>query len=244
MRKFFAIISYSFILSFVLLFCSCGSKESSSDSIANSASVNNIPPTRTSSSIPQGERHNARIRINNVGRLWELFNDSNKYHYTYAERLGIAPINTLSDVLFARRPLVKIVSCDDYYVDSLSHSVPYLVPEAANLLSRIGRNFIDSLASRGGDGYRIKVTSLLRTPMQVKRLRRVNVNSSDSSTHQFGTTFDISWAKFIPTDSNRTINEGDLKNLLAEVLQDLRKDRRCLVKFERKTCCFHVTATK
>lgn len=208
------------------------------------ATGSRITRTHSDVAVPQGPRHNDRIRVNNIGKLWEVFNDSNKYHYACAERIGIAPVHTLSDAFFTRRPLVKIETCDAYYVDSLTHSLPYLVPEASDLLTQIGYNFIDSLARRGGDGYRIKVTSLLRTPMHVKRLRRVNVNSTDSSTHQFGTTFDISWAKFIPADSTRTLHEGDLKNLLAEVLLDLRKEGRCLVKFERKTCCFHVTATK
>lgn len=229
----------------------CGNGDSSSDRIdsskldvASAASVPAPKPVANVVEIPQGPRHHDRIHVNNIGHLWEVFNDSNKYQYAHAERLGIDPMRTLRDVYFAKRPLVLIETCDDYVVDSLTHSMPYLVPEGATLLSRIGRNFIDSLANRGGDGYRIKVTSLLRTPMHVKRLRRVNINSTDSSTHQFGTTFDISWSNFVCADPSRTLDEGDLKNLLAEVLHDLRKEGRCLVKFERKTCCFHITATK
>lgn len=229
--------------------CSCGGSSAGDSETQNQVEATEVslpPITRKSSNvkIPSGERHHARIRVNSVGKLWEVFNDSNKYQYMHAERLGIDPIVTLRDCYYTRRPLIKIESCDAYYVDSLSHSVAYLVPEAANLLKQIGYSFIDSLASRGGDGYRVKVTSLLRTPMHVKRLRRVNVNSTDSSTHQFGTTFDISWSKFVPADTNRTIHEGDLKNLLAEVLNDLRNEGRCMVKYERKTACFHITALK
>lgn len=235
----------------LFLVYSCGKSDSgSSDSvnlpqqnIGQSASGRSANP-RNNTPIPVGARHHDHIRVNNIGPLREVFNDSNKYQYAYAERLGIEPIYTLNDAYFAKRPLVLIETCDDYVVDSLTHSMPYLVPESAALLSKIGRNFIDSLANRGGDGYRIKVTSLLRTPMHVKRLRRVNINSTDSSTHQFATTFDISWTNFVCADPTRTLDEGDLKNLLAEVLKDLRDEGRCLVKFERKTCCFHVTATK
>ena len=68
------------------------------------------------------------------------------------------------------------------------------------------------------------VTSLLRTPYTVKRLRRVNRNATDSSTHQFATTFDISYRRFHCLDSTRTVNEEDLKNLLGEVLLDLRRE--------------------
>lgn len=194
--------------------------------------------------IKQGPRHNDRIRVANLGSLAELFNDSNYRQYAYAEKLGITPIRDIGGAYFTKRPLIHITSNQYYFVDSLTHSAPFLVPEAASLLRHIGRNFIDSLAHRGADGYRIKVTSLLRTAQSVKRLRRVNRNATDSSTHQFGTTFDISWSNFKCADSTRTIDEGDLKNLLAEVLEDARREGRCLVKFERKTCCFHITATK
>ena len=193
--------------------------------------------------IKQGPRYHDRLHINSVGRLAEVFNDSNYAQDVFAEAIGIRPIHTLADAYHTTRPMVHIVSNEYYLVDSLTHSLPFLVPEAARLLKRIGANFIDSLGSRGADGYRIKVTSLLRTPATVKRLRRVNVNATDSSTHQFGTTFDLSYVKFACSDSTRTINEEDLKNLLAEVLFDLRNEQACMVKFERKTGCFHITTT-
>lgn len=193
--------------------------------------------------IKQGPRHNDRIPVNNIGRLADVFNDSNYLQYRYAEALGIEPIKNLRMAYRTRRPIVLVKSNKYYEVDSLTHSLPYLVPEAEKLLTDIGKGFIDSLRHRGADGYRIRVTSLLRTPHTVKRLRRVNVNATDSSTHQFGTTFDLSYTRFHCLDSTRTIHDGDLKNLLAEVLLDLRSRGRCLVKFERKTGCFHVTAT-
>lgn len=194
--------------------------------------------------IPSGPRRHDRIRVNNIGPLAEVFNDSNKYQYAWAEKLGISPIHSLGEAYRTRRPLRHIKPCEAYGVDELTHSVPYLVPEAADLLETIGYNFIDSLAKRGVDGYKIKVTSLLRTPSTVKKLKRVNGNATDSSTHQFGTTFDLSWSKFVCADSTRTIHEGDLKNVLAEVLLDLRRQNRCMVKFERKTACFHITVTQ
>lgn len=194
--------------------------------------------------IKKGPRHHDRIYVRPIGNLKQLFNDSNYIQYAYAEKLGITPITNLNEAFNTRRPIIKMESCEDFEIDSLKYSLPYLVPEASRLLHKIGKNFKDSLAARGADGYRIKVTSLLRTPHTVKRLRRVNVNATDSSTHQFGTTFDISWVNFHCLDTTRTIHEGDLKNLLGEVLQDLRSRGECLVIFERKTGCYHVTATK
>lgn len=195
-------------------------------------------PATAPLNLPSG-----RIHVNNIGPLRQVFNDSNRYHYAYAERIGIRPITSLSSAYYTNRPIVKITSNKYYTVDTLKHSLPYLVPEAAKLLEDIGKNFIDSLHARGGDGYRIRVTSLLRTPHTVKRLRRVNRNATDSSTHQFGTTFDLTYTRFDCLDSTRVINDGDLKNLLAEVLYDLRSKQRCLVKFERRSPCFHITAT-
>lgn len=185
-----------------------------------------------------------RIKVNNIGTLNKIFNDSNSLQLEAARKLGIDPIDDLSSAYFMKRPLIKVSSNEYYHIDSLRHSIPYLVPEAAALLEDIGKNFSDSLQKRGGDSYKIKVTSLLRTPEAVKRLRRVNVNATDSSTHQFATTFDISYTNFYCINENRQIYQGDLKNLLAEVLDGLRKDGRCLVKYEYKTGCFHVTVTK
>lgn len=185
-----------------------------------------------------------RIPIYFRGSLAEVFNDSNYQQYAHAERLGIKPIKDIGSSYFTGRALDKIESGEEYFVAPLTHSLPYLVPEARQLLSDIGRSFRDSLRKRGADGYKIKVTSLLRTPSSVKKLRRVNRNATDSSTHQFGTTFDISWSNFYSENPTHVVHEGDLKNLLAEVLLDKRKEGRCLVKFERKTCCFHITVVK
>lgn len=187
---------------------------------------------------------NGRLMIRSVGRLADVFNDSNKTQYQYAVLNGIAPIHQLRDAYYTSRPVVHIRSNERYEVDKLEHSMPFLVPMAAELLDDIAVGFIDSLKSRGGSGYRIKVTSMLRTSSSVKRLRRVNINATDSSTHKFATTFDLSYTKFHRLPGAPELNSEDLKNLLAEVLYDLRMDGRCLVKFERMTGCFHVTVVK
>lgn len=185
-----------------------------------------------------------RLHINPIGSLYKVFNDSNPAHLALAKRLGIQPVNSLRDAFHTSKPLVEITTNDHYLVDSLTHSVPYLVPGAAKLLDDIAVAFIDSLKARSGYGYRVKVTSLLRTQGTLKKLRRVNVNASDSSTHRFGTTFDLSYSKFQVVDSTLRIPQEDLKNLLGEVLLDFRNRSRCLVKYERKTACFHITTAQ
>ena len=133
-----------------------------------------------------------RIKVNYFGDMRKYFNDSNYVHWAEAEAYGLQPLDDTRSHWQLRRPIVKVTSCEDYYVDSLIFSRPYLVPEAAGRLREIGRRFRDTIQARGGGDYRIKVTSLLRTPQTVKRLRRRNRNAIDSSVHQLGTTFDIS----------------------------------------------------
>lgn len=225
---------------FIPLLVACGNKDNGEKSKSAELELSN-----EESGLQPGKVKGVRsIRVNNIGPLWKVFNDSNYLQLEAARRLGIEPISDLSSSYFMKRPIVKVESNEHYHIDSLRHSIPYLVPEAANLLDEIGKNFIDSLHKRGGDSYTIKVTSLLRTPESVNRLRRVNVNATDSSTHQFATTFDISYTNFYCLDEDRQINQGDLKNLLGEVLLDLKKQGKCLVKYEFKTGCYHVTASK
>ena len=184
-----------------------------------------------------------RLVIRHIFPLRPTFNDSNAVQLAAAKQLGINPIRSDADILNVRRPLVCVRSCREFYLDDLTHSFPFLVPEAAQLLSDIGRAFNDSLAARGGGCYRIKVTSLLRTPATVKKLKKVNGNATEESTHSFGTTFDISYGKFVIdslAEPYRTFE--DLKNLLGEILYDMREQGRCYVKFEFRQSCFHITA--
>lgn len=229
------------IISITLI--SCGGK------IDNEAQEEiTIQKAEDTQKINSGEKETNKgvrsIRVRNIGQLGKVFNDSNYTQLEAARRLGIEPITDLNSAYFMKRPIVKVESNQYYQIDSLRHSIPYLVPEAAILLEDIGRNFIDSLHKRGGDSYKIKVTSLLRTPETVNRLRRVNINATDSSTHQYATTFDISYTNFYCLDDNRQINQGDLKNLLGEVLLDLRNQNRCFVKYEYKTGCYHITVNQ
>ncbi|MDE7153882.1 MAG: hypothetical protein K2O00_05500 [Muribaculaceae bacterium] len=189
-------------------------------------------------SMPPGGR---KLRVRNVGTLGRTFNDSNYVHLAAARQLGIDPIQDMSDVWNNCRPLVRIRSNRYYFVDELTHSLPFLVPEAAELLEDISRSWVDTLHARGGGDYRLKVTSVLRTPATVKKLRRRNRNAADTSAHCFGTTFDISYAKFICDSVTTPRTQEDMKNLLGEILYDMREQGRCFVKYERKQGCFHIT---
>ena len=45
--------------------------------------------------------------------------------------------------------LVQIKPCERYAMDSLTHSIPFLIPQASALLDTIGANFLDSLSCKG-----------------------------------------------------------------------------------------------
>lgn len=175
------------------------------------------------------------------GSLRQAFMDSNYLHYAAGEALGIEPLVHDEVTWPLKRPLEKIRSNEYYYVDELQYSYPYLVPEGRELLDEIGRRFYDTLQNRGGGPYRLKVTSLLRTNHSIAKLRRVNRASVDSSAHLFGTTFDISYTNFPYSGGNPHRSQEDLKNLLSEILYELRNDNRCYVIYERKPGCFHIT---
>ncbi|MDE6811020.1 MAG: hypothetical protein K2J15_01585 [Muribaculaceae bacterium] len=206
--------------------------------------VSNPAGNASADTASHAEALRRRVAGNRIGRLGDIFNDSNHYQLEHARRLGIEPISDLRSYFHPRRPLVKVVSNEDFTVDKLSHSYPFLVPEAEQLLHDIGRNFREEVKKRGGGDYRMIVTSLLRTPVTVRKLRRVNRNATEQSTHQYATTFDIAYNKYDPVGGVDNTNYGDLKMVLAEVIEDLHQQGRCMVKYERKSPCFHITVVK
>lgn len=171
------------------------------------------------------------------------FNDLNDVQLAMAQKIGIKPATTREEAEEALHRMEKIETNDYYEVEELTHSIPYLIPEAASLLEDIGRNFQDTLRNRNASLYKIKVTSVTRTIDDVKKLRKRNTNSSKNSTHQYGTTFDISWVRYAKVDESDTldIDKDRLKMVLAMVLRDLKRDERCYVKHERRQGCFHIT---
>ncbi len=163
---------------------------------------------------------------------------------------GIEPVRTREEAqaYVDSMKLVNITNSPFYVVDKLTHSMPYLVPKAQELLNTICVNFVDSLISNGMPPHLPIVTSVLRTSKDIKRLQRGNKNATTNSCHCYGTTVDITYNRFYPINGNyytsrlqvAKYNER-MKKMLAEVLLDLRMQGRCYVKYERKQACFHLT---
>lgn len=188
------------------------------------------------------ERPDEPRRVANINFRRE-FNDLNDEHLEAARKIGVAAHDV--DNILEDDILEKVVLLDDeeaYMVDELTHSVPYLVPRAAELLSEIGRSFQDSLVAHHLPPYKLIVTSVLRTGKDVKKLGRRNINASKKSAHCYATTFDITYKRFHALSDEDDVAQIKLKLVLGEVLRDLKKQGRCLVKHEVKQACFHITA--
>ncbi len=181
-------------------------------------------------------------RVNN-------FRDLNEFHLKYARKHGITPMKSGSDLLqfekmVTRKRLVKIAENKYYVVNRLSHSHPYLVPEAALLLETIGSRFRSKLEEKKMPPYLFRITSLLRTRESQKRLSRSNMNASSNSAHLFGTTFDITYRSLIRKSSwgkKKVVTDPAAMKLLSDVIGELQKEKKLVVVTERKEACFHIT---
>lgn len=73
------------------------------------------------------------LKIIPFGRFSRAFNDMNDRHLEAARRLGIVPASSREEALSGNTHLCEITDCEYYKVDSLTHSIPYLVPKAKEL---------------------------------------------------------------------------------------------------------------
>lgn len=184
-------------------------------------------------------------RIYSVPGFEKTFPDQNDVQLIAAEKWGVKPVADSAAAAKSKKSLVYISSNPYYYVDRLRDSSPYLVPRAAVLLQDIGRNFFDSLQVKHIPLHKIIVTSVLRTQADVAKLQRKNANAKVNSCHLYGTTFDVAYNRYktveAPGEHRREVRNDTLKWVLAEVMRDVREQNRCLIKYEVKQGCWHIT---
>lgn len=172
------------------------------------------------------------------------FNDLQAKQHEVASRIGLSrPPQDREDAARMRRQLVEIKTTDNYVVDSLTHSVPYLISSAKRELDSIGAQFADILRRNGLPHYRFYVTSVLRTQEDIKYLQRSgNINSVTQSCHCYGTTFDLAYMRYDKVTCTRMyMHEDNLKLVLGQALLNEQRKGRIFVKYEWKQSCFHVT---
>lgn len=170
------------------------------------------------------------------------FNDMNGAQLLSAQKIGITPVRSLEE-LRAVSGLERVYSTEEVVIDDLTHSYPLLIPAAKELLEEIGHRYAALLEVKKYPLYALVVTSVTRTHESVRSLQQKNQNAIQNSTHMYGTTFDISWKRFIRSNrfDPRELPPEELKHLLSSVLRQLQKEKRCYVKYERRQACFHIT---
>ena len=169
------------------------------------------------------------------------FNDNNPHQVPGAKKYGIEPLEDRSCLTKKVKRKLKYIEENQYYaIDALTHSVPYLTPDAAKLLKDIGKNFQKKLRKYKMGEYKIIVTSVLRTKEDVRKLMKVNGNAVSNSAHCRATTFDITYRRYKHV-SGKQENASQLKYLLGEVMQELREKGRCYVRYETQQTCLHIT---
>ena len=90
--------------------------------------------------------------------------------------------------------LVEVKDGRGYRLARLTHSHGWLLPETYQLLKDMGNDFADALEGTASEGAVFRVTSVTRTDKQQRRLRRRNLNATNSkSTHSYGASFDIAF---------------------------------------------------
>lgn len=196
------------------------------------------PPTHSSSPSPRIVAYNGR-----PFSYKKAFADRNDKHLAAAGQIGLksGPANrAAAEKMSGQLRLIK--SGPNYIVEELTHSLPYLVPTAAARLDSIGAEFADILARNGLPHHRFRITSVLRSQEDIKRLQRCNSNSISNSAHNYGTTFDIAyWHYEKITQTTDSITEDNLKLVLAQTLLNQQRAGHIYVKYEAKQSCFHVT---
>lgn len=221
----------------------------------NPAKADSTPPQpmlheerapRPSDTYPDG-KNVAWHKLGNVHSYRECFPDVQDVQILAAQQWGVTPVANREEAEHRKSELVYVAADPYFCIDkNMSHSIPYLVPRAHDLLRNIGRSFLDSLYVRGIPLHRIIVSSVLRTEDDVTRLRRRNGNASEQSCHRYGTTFDIAYNRYSTVSppegpERRAVTNDTLKWVLSQVLRDLRADSLCYVKYERRQGCFHIT---
>ena len=213
------------ILAITIIVCNqCNNKNSSKDCYCE----NSTAPIRSKSS----------------------FKDVNAEQLAHAQANGLKKIiknkeqyEDQIDSLVNNGILVKIKPNKYYNIRRLTHSYPYLTPEARDLLNLIGKRFQANLQAEGLPKYKFQISSLLRTIEFQKQLTRQNINATYGlSAHYYGTTFDIAYDKY--DRRGKSYQDAKVEAILEKTLRELREECRLMIIRESSNKCFHMTVVQ
>jgi hypothetical protein len=143
----------------------------------------------------------------------------------------------------ARRELFRIRNGRGFIIEDLSYSYPYLTKDGKELIGEMGKRFRKKISGTGLRGSDFNITSMTRTTEILRKLRKSNSNVSDNSPHVYGNAFDISYVRF--SEKKWFVTDCDkyyLKEALAEVIWQMREEKKCWATYEINQGCFHIVA--
>jgi hypothetical protein len=204
------------------------------------------------------------------GEEGELRRFLNASHLAKARELGVrAGDEDAVDSLVALGRLIELEDSTQYWIVRPGDSPAHVVPDVRTLLEVLGTRFQDRLAEMGLPPYRIEITSAYRTAERQARLRGVNANAAAGvSSHEYGTTVDLSYAAFAPpanvpaeiiegvTDDFRphirriadlafesvsARKSRELGRIFSQVLAEAQDEGIVLVIYERQQTVYHLT---
>ncbi|MDH3423621.1 MAG: DUF5715 family protein [Gemmatimonadota bacterium] len=194
----------------------------------------------------------------------------NASHVARARELAVrVGSEATRDSLLADGRLIELEDSTQHWIVRPGTSPAYVVPHMRTLLAVLGERFQDRLAEMGLPPYRIEVTSALRTSQSQERLRGSNANAAAGlSSHEFGTTVDLSYAAFAPpADRPEEVLSGvpadlaphleryvdlalesvsarksrELGAIFSRVLSEAQAEGIALVIYERQQTVYHLT---
>ena len=123
-----------------------------------------------------------------------------------------------------------------YHLSGLSHSEPFLLPAAREVLEDMADRFADAMEGTADEGASIRITSLTRTQSQQDRLRRRNANAfKGKSSHSYGASFDVA---FIDRPNESVTCPGPTW-AMQTILKDMQNEGKILIIPEGS--CMHIT---
>ena len=197
----------------------------------------------------------------------------NAAHLAQARALGVRVVSrAATDSLLAAGRLVQLEDSTHHWIVRGGTSPAYVMPHLRTLLEVLGGRFQEQLAGMGLPPYRLEVTSALRTSERQEELRRSNANAAAGvSSHEFGTTVDLSYAAFAPPadppgeilvglpaefaphlerivdlalESVSARKSRELGAIFSQVLREAQAEGLALVIYERQQTVYHLTVAR
>ena len=197
----------------------------------------------------------------------------NAAHVARARALGVRALSDeVTDSLLATGQLIQLEDSTHHWIIRRGSSPAYVVPHMRTLLEVLGTRFQERLAEMELPPYRLEVTSALRTTARQAELRRSNANAAAGvSSHEFGTTVDLSYAAFAPPadppgeilvgipnefaphverivdlalESVSARKSRELGAIFSQVLREAQAEGLALVIYERQQTVYHLTVAR